>query len=334
MKKLTLKNDNYNYILKSFKEWLDILGYADHTVYSMPHYVKEFLYYLEKININQINKIENKYIKQHYRELKQRTNQRSGGALSNGSLNKHIQALQKFSDYLRQSGKLILPKLYIQTEEENHEIKHVLTQEEIQQLFKACDNYPTFNGSKGTWFYEAISLRDKAMLTIFYGCGLRRNEVVNLDINDIHIEKKYVYVRKGKNYKERIVPINNKGLEHLQNYLYESRPHFIRNEKQECFFVSERGTRMTGQAMLLRLKLLMQRIDTNGECKETCAERSRSIGLHTLRHSIATHLLQNGMSLENIAKFLGHSSLESTQIYTHLIEKEENETGANLLTTI
>lgn len=318
MKKLLLKNDNYNYILKSFAEWLDILGYAEQTVYSMPHYIKEFLYYLEKININHITKIENKHIKAHYRELKQRTNQRSGGALSNGSLNKHLQALQKFSDYLRQSGKLQLPKLHIQTEEENHEIKHVLTQEEIQQLFKACDMYPTFNGSKGTWFYEAISLRDKAMLAIIYGCGLRRNEVVNLDINDIHIEKKYVYVRKGKNYKERIVPINNKGLDYLQNYLYESRPHFIKNEKQEMFFVSERGTRMNGQSMLLRLKLLIQRIDS-------VELQTKEVGLHTLRHSIATHLLQNGMSLENIAKFLGHSSLESTQIYTHLIETEQRE---------
>ena len=325
MKSLILKSDNYNYILKSFGEWLDVLGYAEHTVYGMPNYIKEFLYYLEKININTLNKIENKHIKAHYRELKQRTNQRRGGALSNGSLNKHLQALQKFSDYLRQSGKLLLPKLHIQSEEDNHEIKYVLTQEEIQQLYKATDFYPATTERIAPWMYEALSIRDKAMLTIFYGCGLRRNEVVNLDISDINTEKKYIYVRKGKNYKERIVPINNKGLDYLQNYLYESRPRFLFNEKQEAVFISQRGLRMCGQAMLLRLKLLIQRVD-NIELQ------SKEIGLHTLRHSIATHLLQNGMSLESIAKFLGHSSLESTQIYTHLIEKENEETGANILT--
>jgi integrase/recombinase XerD len=84
------------------------------------------------------------------------------------------------------------------------------------------------------------------------------------------------------------------------------------------FFVSQRGLRMNGQSMLLRLKILIQRVD-NTELQ------SKEVGLHTLRHSIATHLLQNGMKLEAIAKFLGHSSLESTQIYTHLIEQENVE---------
>ncbi len=331
MKKLNLKTDAYNYILKSFAEWLDVLGYASYTVYGMPNYIKEFLYFLETKNITTIKQINNTHIKEHYRELKQRPNQNKAGALSNGSLNKHLQALQKFSDYLRQSGRLTLPKLYIQSEENNSQLKYILTQEEIQQLYKACDNHPATHPFRNNNFYQALALRDKAMLTIFYGCGLRRNEVVNLDISDINTEKKYIYVRKGKNYKERIVPINNKGIEYLQNYLYESRPRFLINEKQEYFFVSERGTRMGGQAMLLRLKLLIQRVDP-----ALCGVelQQKDIGLHTLRHSIATHLLQNGMSLESIAKFLGHSSLESTQIYTHLIEKENEESGEYILREI
>ena len=76
--------------------------------------------------------------------------------------------------------------------------------------------------------YEALALRDKAMLTIFYGCGLRRNEAIHLDISDIQADKNYVYVKKGKNYKERLVPINAVVLSHLQNYLYESRPQFLK----------------------------------------------------------------------------------------------------------
>lgn len=327
MKHLILKSDNYNYVIKSFGEWLDILGYAPHTTYSMPNYVKEFLYYLEKINITTIKQIENKHIKQHYRELKTRSNQRRGGALSNSSLNKHIQALQKFSDYLRQSGKLHIPKLHIHSEEENHEIKYVLTQEEIKQIYKACDLYSEPHPKMPHHLYETLALRDKAMLTILYGCGLRRNEAVSLDISDIITDKKYIYVRKGKNNKERIVPINTTGLAHLQNYMYESRPRFLTNEKEEAFFITQRSKRINGQSMLLRLKLLIQRVD-NAEL------HSKDIGLHTLRHSIATHLLQNGMSIEAIAKFLGHNSLESTQIYTHLIEKEHEQSGANLLGTI
>jgi integrase/recombinase XerD len=290
----------------------------------MPNYVREFLHYLEQQGKTQIKQIENKTIKEYYRKLKQRSNTRQGGGLSNGYLNKHLQAIQKFSDYLRQSGRLQLPKLYIPTEENDHKIKDILTQEEIGQLYKSINLYPTDTQRIAHWMYEALALRDKAMLTIFYGCGLRRNEAVHLDINDIYSDKQYIHVRKGKNYKERIVPINTTGLTHLQNYLYESRPRFLRNEKEEAFFISQRGKRIHGQSMLLRVKLLALRTD-NTELQQ------KEIGLHTLRHSIATHLLQNGMKLEAIAKFLGHSSLESTQIYTHLVEQENEASGQYLL---
>lgn len=313
MKSLPIQSPHYQYIIQSYSEWLDMLGYAESTVYGFPNCIRELLHYMEQQGKTQIADIENKHIKQHYRNLKQRTNKRYGGGLSPSYLNKHLQAIQRFSDYLRQSGRLQIPKLYIPTEEDEHQIKDILSQEEIQQLYKATSTYPEAHQNFAPWMYEALALRDKAMLTIIYGCGLRRNEAVQLDISDIHADKNYIHVRKGKNYKERIVPINTTGINHLQNYLYESRPRFLRNEKEEAFFISQRGKRINGQSMLLRVKLLVQRVD-NTELQQ------KEIGLHTLRHSIATHLLQNGMKLEAIAKFLGHSSLESTQIYTHLIE--------------
>jgi integrase/recombinase XerD len=327
MKQLPITSPHYKYILQSFKEWLDVLGYAGTTVYSMPHYIRELLHYMEQNGKHQITDIENKIIKEYYRELKQRGNTRQGGGLSNSYLNKHLQAIQKFSDYLRQSGRLQIPKLYIPTEDDQHEIKDILTQEEIQQLYKATELYPTETERIAPWMYEALAKRDRAMLTILYGCGLRRTEAVSLDISDIQTDKGYIYVRKGKNYKERFVPINAKGLQYLQDYIYESRPHFIKDNKQEMLFVSQRGKRISGQSLLLRLKLLILRTG-NTELQQ------KEIGLHTLRHSIATHLLQNGMKLEAIAKFLGHSSLESTQIYTRIIEQENEASGKYLLTEV
>jgi len=328
MKKLPIRSPHYRYILESFKEWLDVLGYAEMTVYNMPHYVQEFLHYMEQQGKTQVNQIENRYIKAYYRELKKRSNTRGSGALSNTYLNKHLQALQKFSDYLRQAGRLIIPKLYIRTEEDNHELKDILTQSEIADLYKATMQYPADTGNHtAPWMQEALALRDKAMLTVFYACGLRRNEGISLDISDIHASKGYIHVRKGKNYKERIVPVNASSITHLQNYLYESRPRFLRNEKEEAFFISQRGKRIKGQSMLLRVKLLTLRADNT-------ALQQKEIGLHTLRHSIATHLLENGMKLESIAKFLGHSSLESTQVYTHILEKEHEAGGKYILTEV
>jgi integrase/recombinase XerD len=136
MKQLPITSPHYKYILQSFREWLDVLGYAATTVYSMPHYVQGYLYYLEQQGKQQIKDIENKSIKVYYsNDLKQRTNTlyKSGG-LSNGYLNKYLQALQKFSDYLRQSGRLNIPKLYIKSEEDDPAIRDILTQEEIKLL--------------------------------------------------------------------------------------------------------------------------------------------------------------------------------------------------------
>jgi len=316
MKQLALQSEAYRYIIASFKEWLQILGYSEQTVYQLPNYIQEFLFFAESKGYAGLYQINNDLIKEHYYKLKERTNKRRTGGLSNSYLNKHLQALQKFGDYLRQNGRLQLPKLDIQTEEDNSEVTDILTQQEIKLLFKITyECYEQKKNDKGIVYYEAMQMRDRAMLSIFYGCALRRNEAVHLDISDIVFEKAILHVRKGKGYKERIVPITKQSLQYLENYLYDGRPYFC-NDKNEAFFVTQSGKRLGGQQMLLRLNTLIQ-LTGNAELQQ------KEIHLHTLRHSIATHLLQNGMKLERIKDFLGHSSLESTQIYTHFIENEE-----------
>jgi integrase/recombinase XerD len=315
MKQLALHSEAYRYIIASFKEWLQTIGYSEQTVYQLPNHIQEFLHYSESKGYAGLFQLTTELMKEYYYQLKQRSNKRYSGGLSNTYLNKHLQALNMFSDYLRQSGRLTLPKLDIQTEETEHQITDILTQQEVKQLYAITyQPYEAKKNDKGIVFYEALQARDRAMLTIFYGCGLRRNEGVHLDITDISFEKNVLHVRKGKNYKERIVPITQTGLQHLQNYLYDARPYFC-NDKNEAFFVTYSGKRLGGQQMLLRLNILMQ-LTCNAELMQ------KDIHLHTLRHSIATHLLQNGMKLERIKDFLGHSSLESTQIYTHFIETE------------
>jgi integrase/recombinase XerD len=300
MKQLTLHSEAYRYIIASFKEWLQTIGYSEQTVYQLPNYIQEFLFYAESKGYAGLYQINNDLIKEHYYKLKERSNKRRTGGLSNSYLNKHLQAL---------------PKLDIQTEEDNQEITDILTQAEIKQIFEVTNlPYEQKKNDKGIVYYEAMQLRDRAMLTAFYSCGMRRNEVVHLDISDIVFEKQVLHVRKGKNYKERVVPITKQSLQYLENYLYDARPYFC-NDKNEAFFVTHSGKRLGGTMMLRRLQQLIQ-------LTGNATLQSKDIHLHTLRHSIATHLLQNGMKLERIKDFLGHSSLESTQIYTHFLETE------------
>lgn len=309
MKKLKLHNESFKVLLESFKDWLDVLGYAESTVYYLPNHLQEFFYYLEQNGIKHVNDIVTKTVKDYYQALQQRANERQSGALSKSYLNKHQQALKKFKEYLQNHNHKGI-NIHVRSEKKPTEEKlNILTQDEIKELFKATDYSHT---------ESRFRLRDKAILTILYSCGLRRNEAVHLDISDIFFEKERVYVRKGKNYKERFVPINRKNAEILEDYISESRPEFYQSNLSEALFVNKNGTRMQGMSFANRLEVIIK-ASNNKDIEE------KQITLHTLRHSIATHLLQHNAPLESIKTFLGHKSLEATQIYTHLLKTIEND---------
>jgi len=311
MKKLNLENASFRYLESSFREWLDVQGYAASTVYNLPLHVRELLYYLDSQGINNIKDLDTKHIKAYYHRLKERANNRHGGGLSGAHLNKHIQALRKFTQYLRKVGRLEIPEIQLKNEETESRIVY-LTTEEITLLFKATHQLPEKKPNASQSIIEAIQFRDRAMLAVYYGCGLRRNEGVSLDVGDINFDRAILHVRQGKNNKERLVPISKTNLKYLTQYVYDHRGELTRGSKLSALFIACTTTgRMQGQSLNLRLKYLQYQtgdLDLN----------EKEIGLHTLRHSIATHLLQAGMKLESISRFLGHSSLDSTQIYVHL----------------
>lgn len=255
MKKLILTSPSYRYLEKSFREWLDVLGYSSTTVYNMPNLIRELLHYLEQQGINNIKALDIQDIEQYYQTLKERANQRRGGGLSNAHLNKHIQALRKFTEYLRKVGRLQLPELTIENEETQNKITY-LTEEEIKALFKAIETATSYK-NKPVEITTAIQSRDRAMLAIFYGCGLRRNEGVHLDVGDINFDRAILHVRKGKNYKERFVPISKTNLNYLTEYIYDHRPALTRSSKTEALFVAYTSTkRMQGQSLMIRLRML------------------------------------------------------------------------------
>ena len=312
MKKLVLENPSFRYLEQSFGEWLDILGYAHQTVYNLPIHVHEFLHYLQTQGVTHITQLTHQMIKDYYHSLSGRSNQRKGGALSSSHLNKHIQALRKFTEYLNQTGKLDLIDLPLKNERlEDREVTY-LSLLEIEELIQTT--YLPVDPGKGKRpeaYFEALQARDRALIGVFYGCGARRTEAVSLDIADVNWDRKVLHIRKGKRYKERLVPISKQAFEFLESYVHDHRRMICPNPGTDALFVSERGMRIQGQSMLMRLKILQ-------EYSGSITLKEKEIGLHTLRHSIATHLLHNGMKLTSISQFLGHSSLESTQIYTHL----------------
>lgn len=302
MKKLKLQNHSYKVLLENFKEWLDILGYSQSTVYYMPIFVQEFFYWLEQHHVNNVDQISLNHVKDYYKYLNTRSHERKSGGLSNAYLNKHQCGLKKFREYLQKHGAKTF-KMHLRLEKKNPAIKDILSQSEIKELFEIT-NYSSM--------FLRTRLRDKAMLVALYSCGLRRAEAANLNINDILFDRELVFIKKAKNFKQRYVPVNSYNLRILEDYLYEARPLYPTTTSQ-AFFINRYGNRLAGADMAIRLRHLIKLTD-NGELKQ------KRITPHCLRHSIATHLLQQQVELEDIQQFLGHSSLKATQIYTHLIK--------------
>lgn len=305
MKKSSLKNPSYKAILIDFKSWLDVLGFSEGMRKNYPHHLCEFFYWLECHGHNEISIINKDIVKQYYNYLKQRPNKSRSGALSASSLNHHQQALHKFRDYLSKHHATPF-KMHIKREKVEDEKLKYCTTEEVKALFKA---------TKYSHELPRFKARQKALLVCLYSLGMRRNEVINLMLNDILWDKERVFIRKGKNYKERFVPINYYNLKLLEDYVFDARLDFKQASESDYVFVSRRSTKISGCTIENDLKMIIK-ASNNEELKY------RNITPHMLRHSIATHFLKAGMKIEDIQQFLGHASLESTQIYTHILKDD------------
>lgn len=288
-----MKNALYIRLHAGFGEWLRILNFEPTTQRDMPKMLTEFLEYLEQQNCSHPHEIQESHLKNYLSHLHERPCKTKAGAISLNYVRKHLQVIKKFSRYLTESGQeSFAVKLRIKGKASN--VKSILSREEIKKLYDAVND-------------DALGMRDRAILALYYGCGLRKNEGVNINVGDILLEKDMVYVRKGKGHRERYVPLAGSNKADLENYIQYARPYLVTNKKDDALLLNINGKRLSGGTAYERLQKLRTR-----------ARLKKAAGLHTLRHSIASHLLHSGMKLEQIQRFLGHSSLESTQIYTHL----------------
>jgi site-specific recombinase XerD len=174
-----------------------------------------------------------------------------------------------------------------------------LTQKEVVELLRAADKT------------DLLGIRDKAILELLYSVGLRNSELRSIAINDVDFNNELIRIQ-GKGNKERITPIGRVALDYIQEYLQKSRPFLSnRNNPTDILFLSKRGKRLSIDCL--------PDIVNRYKAKTNITKR---IGAHTFRHSFATHLLLRGIDLRSLQELLGHNSIETTQIYTHLDLKD------------
>jgi site-specific recombinase XerD len=293
-----LHSDEHKLLRQGFAEWLAVLGYAPTSVAMLPKHLAEFLHYQERHGKDSLGQLTATDATAFIGHQQRCIGIRTGRAFSAAYINKYIQTLQLFSRYIRQSGKSSVG-FRIEHLEEDNPAPTWLSQTEIRRLYRATAA-------------DILGLRDRAMLSIFYGCGLRLQEGASLELGDVLHDRKLLYVRRGKGYKERYVPIAEQPYLDIRDYIEQGRPELLQAPCAALFLDANKGRPIHKQSLYLRIKALVRK-----------AGITKDVGTHTLRHSIATHLLQSGMPLERIQEFLGHAVLDSTQRYTHLINEPQ-----------
>lgn len=300
-------NKNFTQIKKEYKNYLETLSYSYSIVYNCDKQIKHFFEWLEKQEISHIKHLNQNHINDYFKYSETRKNKLKNGGLSVAHLNKIFFAIDKFLEFLHQIGLETAPtptnyRIKRNKQARINKIKPFTIEEikELQANIKATYQNFTYNQR------ERKQEQLKLIFALFYACGLRRKEGMNLKITDINFENKTIFVHQGKNYKDRIIPMSKGVYKALQDYIYNFRN--LQKTQHNFLFIH------SVSSLDNSLKYL-QKITSNPNIK------SKKLTFHILRHSIATHLLTNGVSIENIAQFLGHSSLESTQIYTHIINR-------------
>lgn len=294
MKLLPVYNRNFQILHKEFVQYIKTMGYNRGGKCQYPDCVNEFLFFIENRNIRNISEVTASEIIAYQLYLSERPNQIRSGGLSESYIKIHIYSLRLFFDYLLDTEQINysparLPKFSLK----RHKERNILTIEEIQQLYNACE-----------------SKFDRSIISLAYGCGLRRSELQNLNITDVHLSKGIIVIRDSKNHKNRIIPMSDGVLKDIREYLaYDRMKYFNNGITTNSFFVNSRGVRKNGMDINSRLKQLITKMNNP-------VIMNKEITLHCLRHSIATHLLDNGTSIEFVKEFLGHSDIDTAMLYS------------------
>ncbi len=304
MERFIIYSKEYRNHYVQFMRYLQAIGYSKASWKTFATGIKEFLCWIEKQKVATINQVEESDIESFYEYLQHRPSITTGGSLSESRVTLHMYTLKLFFSHLQDveqininpMGNLTYTRDYKRTRE------NLLTREDIEKLYNECE-----------------TSKQKAILGIIYGCGLRRQEAVKLNAKDIHFKSSMLYVREGKGGRKRSIPLSKTVLNDLKDYYFNERPGEINYNKGDIasFMINNHGTRMQGDTYSEEIKKMIAK-----------ARLDKQITLHHFRHAIATHLIESGMKTEHVKDFLGHKSIETTQTYTHITTKEMKKTTA------
>ncbi|GGD00174.1 site-specific tyrosine recombinase XerD [Pontibacillus salipaludis] len=274
---------------KDFLHYLKIeRGLSQNTLMSYERDLTQYVTFLQKnTEISDVRVITRTHIMQYLHHLNDLNRSQSTIARTLSSVRAFHQFLVR--EQLAQSD----PSLHIETPKKERKLPKILSMKEVDALL-------AMNAQ------DALSIRNKAMLEMLYATGLRVTELVSLKVSDLHLTMGFVRCL-GKGSKERIIPLGNMAKNSVEIYLSSSRSELVKQNQTDELFVNHHGRPLSRQGFWKILKAVAKEVGVEKE-----------ITPHTLRHSFATHLLENGADLRAVQEMLGHADISTTQIYTHV----------------
>jgi len=282
--------------LEKYSHYLAVeKGLSRNTLDSYRRDLSYFFLFLDREKVSSPADVNRDLVTRYLLSLKE-----AGRAAS--TISRNVASIRSFFNFLVQEDLIEdNPAQLVKAPRIEKKLPRVLTTEEVDRLLQQ----PRDDGQAG--------LRDKAMLELLYASGIRVSELVSLNVTDFSPEVGYLRCR-GKGMKERIVPVGSVAVKCVNEYLHNSRQKMLKRKEEKALFLNHHGRRLTRQGLWKILKKYARQSELNGE-----------VTPHTLRHSFATHLLENGADLRSVQEMLGHSDISTTQIYTQIAQRKIRE---------
>jgi len=277
--------------LEAFIDYLRVeKGLSANSISAYSRDLKQYVKYLKKEGLADSRSVVRKNITDFLFFLRRR--------MAPVSIARVLSSIKSFHKFLlREKITLQDPSDLIETPKLEKKIPNFLTLDEVTEILKA----PNLKKTQG--------IRERAILELMYATGLRVSELVKLKVSDVNLDVGFIKC-KGKGSKERIVPLGGVASRFLQKYLQEARDKLLRKKITPYIFLAQGGRAISRQSVWKMMKAMVKK------CRI-----KKKVSPHTLRHSFATHLLERGANLRSVQEMLGHSSITTTQIYTHVNQR-------------
>lgn len=285
-----------NYLVKDYEYYLkNEKRLSKNSIEAYKKDVEQYMNYLDKIyKISKTKHIENKHLDNYLKLIRKK--------YSSSTYARKLTSIKGFYKFLELEQEIeVNYSKEIDAPKAKKTLPIIISVEDVTKLFDHID------------INTDLGLRNLALLEIIYGSGLRVSELLNIKLTDIHLNESYIIVT-GKGNKERIVPISSMAVKAIKNYILKSRENLLNGNKTDYLFINNIGNQLSRQGFFKLLKVLAKNSNIETD-----------ISPHTLRHSFATHLLENGMDLRTLQTLLGHEDISTTQIYTHINNKRLND---------